>query len=206
MGLYGKFVFPRLLDWGLGKPELNKYRRGALEDAAGETLEIGFGTGLNLPHYPASVKRLIAIDSEIMLPDRVASRIDASGFPVQTMQVDAQDRLPFEDGRFDTIVTTFVLCSITDPMVALEEMLRVLNPSGKYLFFEHGSALDAKVQRWQNWLTPANRIIGCGCHLNRAIDELIEKAGFEITQQHRFALPGAPRVMGELYRGAARRG
>ncbi len=206
MGFYAKHVFPRLLDWGLGKPDLNEYRQGALQEASGETLEIGFGTGLNLPYYPASVKRLVAIDSEIMLPERVARRIAASTFPVETMQVDAQQRLPFEDGQFETVVTTFVLCSIAEPLTALAEMLRVLSPNGKYLFFEHGRGLDRNIQRWQNRLTPINRIIGCGCHLNRAIDDLIREAGFEVTHLDRVPMPGGAKIMGELYRGTARRG
>lgn len=203
MGIYAKYIFPRVLDWGLGKPDLNDYRRDALASATGEVLEIGFGTGLNLPHYPPAVKRLVAIDSEVMLPDRVAERIQLSKFPVETLQCDAQAPLPFASGSFDTIVTTFVLCSVARPGLALSEMSRVLRPGGRYLFFEHGLALAAGIQRWQRRLTPINKIIGCGCHLDRQIGEVIRTSGFELTRLNRFALPRAPRLMGELYQGEA---
>ncbi len=205
MGLYSKFVFPRLLDWGLGKPDLDRFRREALERASGDTLEIGFGTGLNLPHYPRSVKKLVAIDSESMLPRRVQRRIHEAPFPVQLHYLDAQCRLPFDDSAFDTIVTTFVLCSIEEPSSTVAEIQRLLKPGGQYLFFEHGSGLDERVRRWQQRLNPINRIIGRGCNLNRAIDRVISDGGLEITQLARFPLPGAPRLLGELYRGIAAR-
>ncbi len=205
MSLYSKFVFPRLLDWGLGKPDLDQYRGEVLAGASGETLEIGFGTGLNLPHYPRSVKRLVAIDSELMLPDRVRKRIEAAAFPVEVVHADAQDHLPFGDCSFDTVTTTFTLCSIPEPRLALREMFRVLKPSGRYLFLEHGLGLKPRIQLWQKRLTPINRIVGCGCHLDRAIDRLIVASGFEVTSLDRIVAPGFPRVMGELYRGTARR-
>lgn len=203
MGLYSKFVFPRLLDWGLGKPDLDQYRREALEHASGDTLEIGFGTGLNLPHYPTSVKNLVAIDSESMLPRRVQRRIDEAPFPVQLHYLDAQRRLPFDDSAFDTIITTFVLCSIEEPSSTLAEIQRLLKPHGQYLFFEHGSGLDERVRRWQQRLNPINRFIGRGCNLTRKIDRLVSDGGLSITELVRFPLPGASRLLGELYRGVA---
>jgi ubiquinone/menaquinone biosynthesis C-methylase UbiE len=205
MGLYSKFVFPHLLDWGMGKPDLDRYRKDALAAASGETLEIGFGTGVNLPHDPASVKNLAAVDSEEMLPRRVQRRIEAAQFPVQLHYLDAQQRLPFADSSFDTIVTTFVLCSIEEPASALAEINRLLKPDGQYLFFEHGSGLDPRVQCWQRRFNPINRLIGGGCNLNRTIDRLITNGSLEITSLVRFLLPGAPRLLGELYRGTARR-
>ena len=203
MGIYAKYIFPRILDWGLGKQNLDVYRDHALATARGTTLEVGFGTGLNLAHYPQDVTRLVAIDSERMLPDRVDRRIAASKFPVETCYLDAQGSLPFDDASFDTVVTTFSLCSIPEPIRALTEMKRVLRPSGSYLFLEHGLAINPRIQNWQRRFTPLNRIIGCGCHLDRAIDHLILSSGFRITHLDRVKLLDSPRVMGELYAGAA---
>src|SRR5215813_9711071 len=114
MGIYAKYIFPRILDWSAGAPEFGECRRHALEPAGGETLEIGFGTGLNLPYYPEAVTKLTAIDSENMLEDRVVARVASCRIPVTRMRLDAQRRSPFEDHRFDTVVTTMTLCSIRD--------------------------------------------------------------------------------------------
>src|SRR5262245_18098614 len=110
MSFYGKCNFPRIADWSAGAPEFGACRRAALAPARGETLEIGFGTGLNLPYYPEAVTKLTAIDSENMLPDRVENRVAACTFPVTRIRLDAQGRLPFEDHTFDTVVTTLTLC------------------------------------------------------------------------------------------------
>src|SRR5262249_40001970 len=138
MGFYAKYIFPRLLDWSLSAPEFGEYRRRALEPAQGETLEIGFGTGLNLPYYPEAVTKLTAIDSENMLEDRVVARVASCRIPVTRMRLDAQRRLPFDDHTFDTVVTTMTLCSIPDIAPALAENCRALKPGGRVVFFEQG--------------------------------------------------------------------
>ena len=204
MGFYAKHIFPRILEWSAGAPEFGEYRRRALEPARGETLEIGFGTGLNLPYYPQAVTTLTAIDSENMLEDRVAKRIASCPLPVTRMRLDAQGRLPFEDHSFDTVVTTLTLCSIPDTAPALAEIRRVLKPGGRFVFFEHGRSDDLKVARRQDRFNPIQKIIGAGCNMNRKIDDLIENAGFEITTLDRFLLPNAPRILAEMYRGVAR--
>src|SRR5215813_797969 len=204
MGFYARHIYPRLLDWTLGAPEFGEYRRCALEPARGETLEIGFGTGLNLPYYPEAVTRLIAIDSENMLEDRVGKRLAACRLPVTRMRLDAQGRLPFDDCAFDTVVTTMTLCSIKDTAPALAEIRRALKPGGRFVFFEHGRSDDPKVARLQDRFNPIQKIIGAGCNTNRRIDELIENAGFEITTLDRFILPNTPRLLAEMYRGVAR--
>jgi SAM-dependent methyltransferase len=204
MGFYAKHVFPRILDLTAGSREFGEYRRRSLEPARGNTLEIGFGTGLNLPYYPQTVTRLTAIDSENMLEDRVENRVASCPFPVTRMRLDAQGRLPFEDHSFDTVVTTLTLCSIPDAAAALNEIRRALKPGGLYVFFEHGRSDDPKVARRQDRFNPIQKIIGAGCNMNRRIDELIENAGFEITTLQRFLLPHAPRILAEMYRGAAR--
>lgn len=203
MSLYSSYIFPRLLDWTLGAPEFGKYRRRALAPARGSTLEIGFGTGLNLPYYPDSVTRLTVIDSENMLRQRVAQRIAACPLPVTKMQLDAQGRLPFDDAIFDSVVTTLTLCSIAEPAPALAEIRRVLKPDGQFVFFEHGRSDDPAVARKQDRFNPLQKLISVGCNLNRQIDRLIREAGFEIAQLDRFLLPKTPRLLAEMYRGVA---
>ncbi|NOT62373.1 MAG: class I SAM-dependent methyltransferase [Acidobacteria bacterium] len=203
MGLYAKYIFPHLLDYLMGQPQISEYRRVALAGARGVTLEIGFGTGRNLPHYPNTVTRLVAIDSENMLRRKVAARIAASPLPVEQKQLDAQGRLPFADGAFDTVVTTLTLCSIGDVMAALAEMRRVLKSDGQFLFFEHGRSDDARVAARQDRFNPLQKIVGAGCNMNRPMDALIRQAGFEIAELERFVMPDAPRVLAEMYRGVA---
>ena len=203
MGIYAKYVFPRLLDWSLGTPQMGKYRRRALEPAVGETLEIGFGTGLNLLYYPASVTRLTVIDSENMLTQLVDRRIAECPIPVTKMQLDAQGRLPFDDQTFDSVVTTLTLCSIENTAPALAEIRRVLKPGGKFVFWEHGRSDDRKTADWQDRFNPLQRVIGVGCNMNRKIDDLITASGFEITKLERFLMPKTPRLLAEMYRGVA---
>src|SRR5262249_35547189 len=162
-----------ILDWTLSAPEFGAHRRHALSLSRGETLEIGFGTGLNLPYYPEAVTRLTAIDSENMLVGRVERRIAACPIPVTKMRLDAQGRLPFDDGAFDTVASTLTLCSIADAAAALAEVRRMLKPGGIFVFFEHGRSDDLDVARRQDRFNPIQRIIGAGCNMNRKIDELI---------------------------------
>ncbi|MFN0087502.1 MAG: class I SAM-dependent methyltransferase [Blastocatellia bacterium] len=203
MGIYSKHIFPRILDLMLGAPEMDRYRRAALAAAHGRTLEIGFGTGLNLAHYPPAVTDLTVIDSEDMLRGRVEKRIAACPIPVTRMQIDAQGRLPFEDRSFDAVVTTLTLCSIENTAPALAEIRRVLKPEGEFVFWEHGRSDDPDVARRQDRFNPLQRIIGAGCNLNRPIDRLIREAGFEIRDLDRFLMPKSPRILAEMYRGVA---
>lgn len=203
VGIYSKYIFPRLLDWSLGAPEMGKYRRRALEGARGRTLEIGFGTGLNLPWYPEGVTELVVFDSENMLPELVEERISRSAIPVTRLRLDASGRLPFDDRSFDSVVTTFTLCSIGDLAAALSEVHRVLKPSGGLHFLEHGRSDDRGVARWQDRLNPLQKIVGVGCNMNRPIDRLIREAGFGFTSLERFLMPKTPRLLAEMYQGIA---
>ncbi|MEW6211113.1 MAG: class I SAM-dependent methyltransferase [Acidobacteriota bacterium] len=205
MGLYSKYIFPRLLDWSLRADEFRHLRAEALATAYGEVLEIGFGTGLNLGHYPERVARLTTIDSERMLADRVARRVSRVAFPVEQMQLDASGRLPFADDRFDTVVSTWTLCSISDLPSALAEVRRVMKPEGHFIFLEHGRSDDHKIARWQDRLNPFQKMIGVGCNMNRRIDQFINEAGMSITALDRFLLRDAPRMLGEMYRGMAKK-
>lgn len=202
MGLYARYVFPRLMDWVLGAVPLQAERRAALAGVHGEVLEIGFGTGLNLCCYPPGITRLVAIDAVELLPARVAQRIATVSFPVERTRLDAE-RLPFPDARFDCVVSTWTLCSIPDATAALHELRRVLKPGGRYLFLEHGRSDDPRVARWQDRFNPIQRRLGAGCNINRPIDTLIRDAGFEIAHLERYAREGEPRIMAEMYRGTA---
>lgn len=203
MGIYSKHIFPRVLDWSLGNATLHEQRREVLAPLAGHVLEIGLGTALNLPHYPEAVTKLTAIDNERMLPRRVAMRIAGARMPVEQLQLDASGRLPFEDSAFDGVVTTFTLCSIPDVASALREIRRVIKPDGKYVFLEHGRSDDPRVARWQDLLNPIQRVVACGCNLNRVIDGLIRQSGFEIVKLERYLMPDVPRIFAETYRGLA---
>jgi ubiquinone/menaquinone biosynthesis C-methylase UbiE len=206
MGLYSSYIFPRLLDWSLGTTMIQRQRGEALASLRGHVLEIGFGTGLNLPCYPPAVTRLTALDSERMLPRRVADRIARAQIPVEQMQLDAGGRLPFEDDAFDGIVTTFTLCSIDDVASALAEIGRVLKPECDYVFLEHGRSDDMRVAKRQDSFNPIQKLIGRGCNMNRPIDELVRAAGLRIVKLDRYCMPDTPRMLGEMYRGIAKKG
>jgi ubiquinone/menaquinone biosynthesis C-methylase UbiE len=205
MSIYSRRIFPRVLDFLLRSEEISRHRRITLAPLAGRVLEIGFGTGLNLRHYPEAVTRLTILDPERMLVERVAERIAAAVMPVETMYLDASGRLPFADDTFDGVATTFTLCTIPDVAAALREMRRVLKPEGLMVFLEHGHSDDAGTAKWQDVLNPIQKVIACGCHLNRRIDALITTAGFTIEKLERGVLHGLPRVIGTIYRGTAKK-
>lgn len=204
MGVYSRFVFPRLVEWALGNSQCDEYRQESLAPLSGEVLEIGFGTGLNLPHYPRTVNRLTLLDSERMLESRVRDRISEAGLPVEVIQLDAGGVLPFDARRFDWVVTTWTLCSIERVADALREIRRILKPEGGYVFLEHGRSDNPRVARMQDFFNPIQRVIGRGCNMNRPIDRLIADAGFEIASLKRFLKPGEPKMFGEMYQGVAR--
>jgi ubiquinone/menaquinone biosynthesis C-methylase UbiE len=204
MGWYGEHIFPRLMEWVMGGEEFQKQRSLVLAQAYGTVLEIGFGTGLNLPHYPASLSSLHAIDPAHVLPRKVAERSAAVSFPLQIQRTSAET-LPYDDRSFDCVVSTWTLCTIPDPVKALRETLRVLKPDGVFLFLEHGRSEDEKIAAWQNRLNPVQNIIGCGCNLNRKIDYIIALAGLKIMTLDRFQMQNVPKLGGEMYRGSATR-
>jgi ubiquinone/menaquinone biosynthesis C-methylase UbiE len=179
-----------------------RQRTPALKDAHGEVLEIGFGTGLNLPYYPAEVKTLTVVDPEDLMPKRVVERIKLAPFPVNRVMLSAE-RLPLEDNTFDCAVSTFTLCTVPDATAAVREVRRVLKPSGSFFFLEHGLSEVPSVAKWQRRLNPVQRVIGRGCTLDRRIDSLIGDAGMEITTLDRFLIPGMPRTHATMYRGVA---
>jgi ubiquinone/menaquinone biosynthesis C-methylase UbiE len=195
-------IFGFLLDWSMSSKVIARERPPALKDAHGDVLELGFGTGLNLPYFPAAVKRLTVVDPEDLMPKRVAQRIAAARFPVERAKLSAE-HLPFEDSKFDCAVSTFTLCTIPDATAALREVRRVLKSGGSFLFLEHGLSDEPSVAKWQRRLDPIQRVLGRGCHLTRRIDQLVSDAGLEITRLDRYVIAGIPKTHSTMYRGTA---
>ena len=203
MGVYARYVLPPLIDLAMRGSQLSDERRRIVPQARGRVIEIGFGSGLNLPFYGPEVKTLAAVDPSRELWSRARSRVARASFAIVFTHASAE-RLPFGDGTFDTAVTTWTMCSIPDAAAALREMKRVLIPGGRLLFVEHGRAPDARVRTWQDRLTPLWRRLAGGCHLNRPIDDLVTAAGFRTVQLDRGYGIG-PRPFVYLYRGIADR-
>ena len=180
MGVYERWILPRLLDLAMRNRLLDHYRQRTIETARGLVLEVGVGSGLNLRFYSRAVDRVCAIDTSIELLRLAQERTADAVVPVSLLRASAE-HLPFADAVFDTIVMTWTLCSIANPVAALIEMRRVLKPGGQLLFVEHGLSPEIPIARWQHWLTPCWKRIGGGCHLDRKMDELIGAAGFRFT-------------------------
>ena len=202
VGIYSEKIFPALLDWSLGSEEPARLRRRALAWAKGFVLEIGFGTGLNLPFYSDQVTSLVALEPVRMLPRKVKDRISTTAIKVELVQGDAQG-LPFDSASFDTVITTWTLCSINDIATALREIRRVLKPDADYIFCEHGRSDLRKAARIQDFLNPVQKVIACGCNINRPLNTLMEQAGLKLTSLDRFVMTGVPRILGEMYLGTA---
>ena len=202
MRLYAEFIFPRVMDWVMNGEVFQQLRAELLKDAHGDVLEIGFGTGLNLPHYPANISSLTIVDPARLLPQRVRERVAQVPFPIHAEHITAE-ALPNPDRQFDSVVSTWTLCTIPEPVKALREINRVLKPNGTFLFLEHGRSDNARVAAWQDRINPLQNIVGCGCNLNRRIDQLIEQSGLHILHLDRFQMPNVPRTFGEMYLGRA---
>ena len=204
MTFYRHYVFPKLLDLAMSSRVFRKPRSRTLARAQGRILEIGFGTGANLAHYPPGVRRIEAIDPDPFLDRYSRPRIDASPVEVDFHHLDAE-HLPFEDERFDTVVSTLTLCSIPDAMHALAEIRRVLKPGGQFLFMEHGRDPRPAVARWQDRLTPIWKPLAGGCCMNRPVLEQIETAGLVPEFAQASHLRGVPAVLGYVTEGVARK-
>ena len=204
MGLYASQVFPRLMEWVMAGEAFRRLRMELLAQVHGEVLELGIGTGLNLPHYPKTVTQLHAVDPANSLPKIVTERTTSQSFPIRIQHVTAES-LPYDDRSFDFAVSTWTLCTIPDTVKALQEVKRVLKPDGMFLFLEHGRSENESVAAWQDRLNPIQHIIGCGCNLNRRIDQLIIQAGLKITTLDRFHMQNVPRLGGAMYKGQATR-
>ena len=201
MSFYEHWILPPILDLIMRQEHLTKYRRAVVAGAHGRVLEIGVGSGLNFPLYGKQVELVYGIDPSPRLLAIARRRAAASGVPVELLQGSAT-AIPLADNAVDTVVMTWTLCSIPDPLAALREMRRVLKPNGDLCFVEHGLSPEPSVERWQHRITPAWRRMAGGCHLDRKIDELIRLAGFDLTNLQVEYAPG-PRTMSYMYEGCA---
>lgn len=201
MGFYSNLIIPYCIDFAMSGESLEQYRQQLLEDVSGEVLEIGFGTGLNLPHYPDKIKKITTIDPNPGMQKKARSRIAASKIDVDSRVLNGES-LPMADASFDSVVCTWTLCSIPQADRAISEVYRLLKPGGKFFFIEHGLSKDSAIETWQNILTPIQKIIADGCHLNRNIQHLVKQKFPNVTVEQ-FYDPSLPKVIGYMYRGIA---
>jgi len=201
MGFYVDHILPRCTNLLLGGGEFAKIRSRVASGLCGDVLEVGFGSGLNVPHYPSGVDQVVAVDPATLGRKLAAGRVAASPVPVEYVGLDGAS-LPLESGTIDHVLVTWTLCTIPEVEDALGEVRRVLRPGGQLHFVEHGLSPEPGVAKWQHRLTPLQRRVAGGCHLDRPIDRLIEGAGFSVTQLDTYQL-GGPKPMGFMYEGVA---
>ena len=201
MGFYADQILPRITHAMMSADALTEVRKRALADAQGTVLEVGFGSGLNLPHYAAAVERLLAVEPSEVSRKIARPAIAASRFPVEFVGLDGQS-IGLRDASVDCVVTTWTLCTIPSAEQALAEFARVLKPGGRFIFAEHGRAPDAAVVKWQDRLDRLQQRLAGGCHLNRRIDTLIAAAPFAIASLDKFYAKG-PRTHAYFYVGVA---
>jgi SAM-dependent methyltransferase len=201
VGRYETNVLPRVMNRVCGARSLQPLRRRVCSGLAGDVIELGFGSGHNIPFYPAAVTSVAAIEPSDLSWKLAGNRIAAATASITRSGLDGQS-LPFDDGSFDAALSTWTLCTIPDVIAALKEIRRVLRPGGQLHFLEHGLAPDERVRRWQRRLDPLQQRIAGGCHFTRPIADLITTAGFTITELDVFYEPG-PKVAGADSLGAA---
>lgn len=178
MSFYAETVFPWVLDRSLNTPEISKRRKRLTENAEGDVLEIGFGTGATLPFYNrALVRSLSVVEPSTGMNKRAEAMIEKLNWPIAIHAL-AGEHLPFEDRNFDCVVSSLTLCSVSNPRRVLAEIWRVLRPGGRLRFFEHVASDDPKRRKWQDRLNPVQRVLGVGCNLNRETVGLVREAGF----------------------------
>jgi ubiquinone/menaquinone biosynthesis C-methylase UbiE len=202
MGFYQERIIPYLVQSAMRQGVLAAYRERVVSGAAGQVLEVGIGSGINLQYYSDRAEHVIGLDPSAKLLEMAAEANRRSALTVELVKGSAET-IPVEDRTIDTVLTTWTLCSIPDVNRALSEMRRVLKPNGRLLFVEHGLSPDDKVRRWQNRLNPIWRRVTGGCNLNRPVTHLIEVAGFRIEHVDTGYMKG-PRPMTFMYEGSAR--
>ncbi len=202
LGFYSRSVFPRFYDCLVDTPDLAKHRQQQLANVSGKILEIGVGTGLNLPHYPENVNQIATVDPNPGMNKRLRRRLRDSGISVDQRIVRCE-QLPFDRDTFDCVVSTLTLCSIANIDRAVAEMLRVLKPGGRFLFLEHGLSPDANVAKWQQRLNGVQRLLADGCRLTVDVRAELQKHPFRSVEVENCYLAKAPKTHGYLYRGVA---
>ena len=202
MGLYEEQVLPRVINVACGMKSLRKHRQRVCEGLHGRVLEVGFGSGLNIPFYPEGVTAVAAVEPAETGWKLAGKRRAATTVPVERTGLDGQS-LPLPDDSCDVALSTFTLCTIPDVAAALSEIRRVLKPGGTFHFLEHGLAPDESVRRWQHRLEPIQKRVAGGCHLTRPISDLVTGAGFTITELDVFYEKGAPKPVGAASLGIA---
>ncbi len=202
IGIYGERVLPRIINVACGLKDAEPLRRRVCDPLEGDVVEIGFGSGLNVPFYPAEVTRVAAVEPADLGWKLAEKRLRATSIPVERSGLDGQ-KLPFADDSFDSALSTWTLCTIPDVAAALSEVRRVLKPGATLRFVEHGLAPDEQVRRWQRRLEPLQKRLFGGCHLTRPIVDLLTTAGFTITDLDIFYEEGTPRPLGADSLGAA---
>ncbi|MGB8650826.1 MAG: class I SAM-dependent methyltransferase [Mycobacteriales bacterium] len=202
MGVYSQRVLPHLINVVMNGKQMRPIRARVAAGLAGDVVEIGFGTGHNLPFLPSTVTRLRVVEPSVRSLLLARERIAAAPFPVEVEGLDGA-HLPFEDGSADAVLCTWSLCTIPDPVAAVREVARVLRPGGTLHFAEHGLAPDAAVRTWQRRLNPVQRRVAGGCHLDRDIPALLEAGGLTVTALDTYYNEGEPRVFGSMYEGRA---
>ena len=202
MGFYARVIFPRFYDCLMDKPFWAKHRREQLASVSGEILEIGVGTGLNLPHYPEHVREIVTAEPNPGMNERLQQRIDQTGIEVEK-RVIGSEQLPFDDDSFDCVVSTITLCSIADVKQAMTELFRVLRPRGRLLFLEHGLSPDTKVMKWQRRLNWLQQRVADGCTLTLDVSQVINTQPFSSVEVDNFYMENTPKTHGYMYRGVA---
>ena len=190
---YNQHIFPHILDRVMQIDSMSEARARLLAPIGGHVVEIGFGTGLNVAYYGAGVKSLTTVDPNQGVGRLAERRMDQATFPIQHKLLSAE-QLPFDDASVDTLVSTWTLCSIPDVAQALQEIRRVLKPNGIFHFVEHARSPNAEIAKWQTRLTPIQKVVADGCHLDRDMFALVKAAGFELIEQHTFEAQGVPSI------------
>ncbi len=199
---YRDHVFVRIMNTMMNTKETRRIREEVCAPLVGEVLEIGFGTGLNLPHLPPTVTRLLAVDPMERGRALAQVRLAATSVPVEFLDLDGES-IPLADASVDAVLATWTLCSIPDPVAAVREIQRVLRPGGTFHFVEHGRAPDESVRRWQDRFNPIQRRMACGCNLNRDIPAIVTEGGMAPGDVTTYYAKGDPKIMGWMYQGVA---